>query len=74
MVAYPPGRPRRSRGPSLPEYAFTKSLGNPDQANHAPDENLELERFFRGIRTAAAILRELGTDDVESARSCAPNA
>jgi acetylornithine deacetylase/succinyl-diaminopimelate desuccinylase-like protein len=58
-------------GGSLPEYVFTKTLGvpcfgvpfgNPDQANHAPNENLELARFFRGIRTAAAILRELGAD------------
>jgi acetylornithine deacetylase/succinyl-diaminopimelate desuccinylase-like protein len=56
-------------GGSLPEYAFTRTLGvpcfgvpfgNPDEANHAPNENLELERFFRGIRTAAAILRQLG--------------
>jgi acetylornithine deacetylase/succinyl-diaminopimelate desuccinylase-like protein len=56
-------------GGSLPEYVFTRTLGvpcfgvpfgTPDEANHAPNENLELERFFRGIETAAAILRQLG--------------
>jgi acetylornithine deacetylase/succinyl-diaminopimelate desuccinylase-like protein len=56
-------------GGSLPEYAFTKTLGipcfgvplaNPDEANHAPNENMEVERFVRGIKTAAAILVELG--------------
>jgi len=56
-------------GGSLPEYAFTKTLGvpcfgvpfaNPDEANHAPNENMEVERFFRGIKTAAAIMVEIG--------------
>lgn len=56
-------------GGSLPEYAFTKTLGipcfgvpfgNPDEANHAPNENLEVERFHRGIKTGIAILEELG--------------
>jgi acetylornithine deacetylase/succinyl-diaminopimelate desuccinylase-like protein len=56
-------------GGSLPEYAFTKTLGipcfgvplaNADEANHAPNENMEVERFFRGIKTAAAVLVELG--------------
>jgi acetylornithine deacetylase/succinyl-diaminopimelate desuccinylase-like protein len=55
-------------GGSLPEYAFTKALGvpvigvpfaNSDEANHAPNENLELARFYNGIKTAAAILVEL---------------
>ncbi|MBA2447131.1 MAG: M20/M25/M40 family metallo-hydrolase, partial [Chloroflexi bacterium] len=41
-------------GGSLPDYAFTRDLGlplvkvpyaNPDEANHAPNENLELARF-----------------------------
>ena len=45
-------------GGSLPDYVFTKILGipaftvpyaNADEANHAPNENLELERFIRGI-------------------------
>ena len=56
-------------GGSLPDYVFTKVLGvpafgvpyaNPDEANHAPNENLEVERFFAGIRTGAAILTHLG--------------
>ena len=56
-------------GGSLPDYVFTKILGvpafgvpyaNPDEANHAPNENLEVERFFTGIRTGAAILTQLG--------------
>jgi acetylornithine deacetylase/succinyl-diaminopimelate desuccinylase-like protein len=59
-------------GGSLPLHVFTGvlglptfgiPLGNPDQANHAPDENLELERFFTGIRTAAAVLVKLGFPD-----------
>jgi acetylornithine deacetylase/succinyl-diaminopimelate desuccinylase-like protein len=56
-------------GGSLPEYVWTKTLGvhafvvpyaNADEANHAPNENLELERFFGGIKTGAAILAHLG--------------
>ena len=57
-------------GGSLPLHVFTGvlglptfgiPLGNPDQANHAPDENLDLERFATGIRTAAAVLTKLGS-------------
>lgn len=57
-------------GGSLPEYVFTKSLGipaftvpyaNADEANHAPNENLEVERFFMGIKTGAAMLTYLGS-------------
>jgi acetylornithine deacetylase/succinyl-diaminopimelate desuccinylase-like protein len=56
-------------GGSLPEYVFTKTLGipaftvpyaNADEANHAPNENLELERFYGGIKTGAAMLAHLG--------------
>ncbi|HEV3462925.1 MAG TPA: peptidase dimerization domain-containing protein, partial [Actinomycetota bacterium] len=56
-------------GGSLPLHVFTGvlglptfgiPLGNPDQANHAPDENLDLERFHTGIKTAAAVLTKLG--------------
>ena len=56
-------------GGSLPEYAFTKTLGiptfgvpyaNADEANHAPNENLEIERFFMGIKTGAAMLAYIG--------------
>ncbi len=56
-------------GGSLPDYVFTKILGlpaygtpyaNADEANHAPNENFELDLFHRGIRTGAALLAELG--------------
>ncbi|MEM7343356.1 MAG: M20/M25/M40 family metallo-hydrolase, partial [Chloroflexota bacterium] len=58
-----------SAGGSLPDYVFTKILGipafgvpyaNPDEQNHAPNENLEVERFFSGIKTGAAMLTYLG--------------
>lgn len=56
-------------GGSLPDYVFTKILGkdafvipyaNADEANHAPNENLEVVRFIDGIKTGAALLSELG--------------
>jgi acetylornithine deacetylase/succinyl-diaminopimelate desuccinylase-like protein len=56
-------------GGSLPNYVFTKTLGipafvvpyaNADQANHAPNENLEIERFYRGIKTGAAMITYIG--------------
>ncbi|MGI6854546.1 M20/M25/M40 family metallo-hydrolase [Mesorhizobium sp. 1B3] len=56
-------------GGSLPDYVFTKILGKPafvvpyanaDEANHAPNENLEIVRFIDGVRTGAALLAELG--------------
>lgn len=56
-------------GGTLPDYVFTRILGIPsfvvpyanhDEANHAPNENLEVERFFSGIRTGVAILSRLG--------------
>ncbi|MEM7520501.1 MAG: M20/M25/M40 family metallo-hydrolase [Pseudomonadota bacterium] len=58
-----------SVGGSLPDYAFTKTLGlpafvtpyaNADEANHAPNENLEVSLFHDGIRTGAALLDRLG--------------
>lgn len=58
-----------SIGGSLPDYAFTKTLGlpafvtpyaNADEANHAPNENLEISLFHDGIRTGAALLDRLG--------------
>lgn len=58
-----------SVGGSLPDYAFTKTLGlpafvtpyaNADEANHAPNENLKIELFHGGIRTGAALLDRLG--------------
>jgi len=56
-------------GGSLPQYVFTKILGipvfglpfgNPDEANHAPNENFELRRFYNGIKTSVALLAEMG--------------
>ena len=58
-----------SVGGSLPDYAFTKTSGlpafvtpyaNADEANHAPNENLEIALFHAGIRTGAALLDRLG--------------
>jgi hypothetical protein len=56
-------------GGSLPDYVFTKILGvpaftnpyaNADEANHAPNENLEVRRFIMGIKTGVAMLSYLG--------------
>jgi acetylornithine deacetylase/succinyl-diaminopimelate desuccinylase-like protein len=58
-----------SLGGSLPDYVFTKLLSipsllvpyaNPDQNNHAPNENFEVTRFFDGIRICATVLQRLG--------------
>jgi acetylornithine deacetylase/succinyl-diaminopimelate desuccinylase-like protein len=56
-------------GGSLPDYVFTKILGipdftvpyaNADENNHAPNENLELDLFIRGIKSGVAMLTCLG--------------
>lgn len=56
-------------GGSLPNYVFTELLdipvflvpyANADEANHAPNENLEVERFIMGIKTGASMLAHLG--------------
>jgi acetylornithine deacetylase/succinyl-diaminopimelate desuccinylase-like protein len=56
-------------GGSLPDSVFTRTLGvpslivpyaNADEANHAPNENLRLDLFCRGMVATAAILDELG--------------
>ncbi|MFC2968002.1 M20/M25/M40 family metallo-hydrolase [Acidimangrovimonas pyrenivorans] len=56
-------------GGSLPDYVFTKILGlpafvipyaNADEANHAPNENLEVKCFLNGIRSGAALLDAIG--------------
>ncbi len=58
-----------AKGASLPNYVFTKTLGipafgvpyaNPDESNHAPNENMEVARFFMGIKTGATMLSYLG--------------
>ncbi|UPK07951.1 M20/M25/M40 family metallo-hydrolase [Bradyrhizobium sp. 170] len=54
---------------TLPDYVFTQILGMPsfvtpyanfDQANHAPNENIQIDCFLKGIRTGAALLNGLG--------------
>jgi acetylornithine deacetylase/succinyl-diaminopimelate desuccinylase-like protein len=56
-------------GGTLPDYVFTRILGVPsvivpyanhDEQNHAPNENLRLDRFFAGIRTTLHVLDALG--------------
>lgn len=58
-----------SLGGSLPDYVWTSILGipsalvpyaNPDENNHAPNENLKVDDFFAGIRTSANVLDTLG--------------
>jgi acetylornithine deacetylase/succinyl-diaminopimelate desuccinylase-like protein len=55
-------------GGSLPDAVWTKTLGtpsflvpygDPEQANHAPNESYAVERFHRGIKTSAILLAEL---------------
>ena len=57
-----------SLGGSLPLHTFTGVLGLPcygvplanvDEANHAPNENLELWRFYAGIRASVGVLTAL---------------
>ena len=56
-------------GGSLPDYVWTKILKRPafvvpyanaDEANHAPNENMEVVRFLDGIRCGAALLHCVG--------------
>ena len=55
-------------GGSLPDAVWTRTLGtpsflvpygDPEQANHAPNESYRVERFHQGIRTSAILLAEL---------------
>ncbi|MEM7113470.1 MAG: M20/M25/M40 family metallo-hydrolase [Chloroflexota bacterium] len=59
---------RPAMGGSLPNYVFTKTLGlhtfvvpyaNADEANHAPNENMEIWRIYQGIKTSASMLLHL---------------
>ena len=52
-----------------PNYVFTDTLNTPcivvpfaghDQNNHAPDENMDVQYYLNGIKTAAALLDKLG--------------
>jgi acetylornithine deacetylase/succinyl-diaminopimelate desuccinylase-like protein len=56
-------------GGSLPIAEFSSTLGipcygiplaNADERNHAPNENMEVGRFLRGISAAAGVLLALG--------------
>jgi len=67
-----------SLGGSLPIGVFTGKLrlpcygvplANVDEANHAPNENLELRRFYQGIVTSAAILISLAQQAREVSQS-----
>lgn len=58
-------------GGSLPDAVWTKTLGtpsflvpygDPEQANHAPNESYAVERYHQGIRTSAILLAELAGD------------
>jgi len=57
-----------SMGGSLPDYIWTKVLGRPsimvpyanaDEANHAPNENMDLECFMNGIHCSVEIINGL---------------
>lgn len=61
-------------GGSLPSSVWSDLIGIPtllvpyanhDEAHHSPNENLKLDRYFAGIRTAASLLHELATADLE---------
>lgn len=63
-------------GGSLPDAVWTQTLGvpsflvpyaNPDEDNHAPNENIKVDRFHAGIRTAATLLAELASQHGTSA-------
>ncbi|MCU0560348.1 MAG: M20/M25/M40 family metallo-hydrolase [Desulfobacterales bacterium] len=57
-----------SLGGSLPDYVWTRTLGvpsvlvpyaNADESNHAPNENLDLEKFYTGIKCSLCVLDRL---------------
>ncbi len=57
-----------SMGGSLPDYIWTKVLGKPsimvpyanaDEANHAPNENMDLDCFMKGIHCSVEIINGL---------------
>jgi len=54
-------------GGSFPDYVWTRILrlpsllvpyGNADQSNHAPNENIELDCYMKGIHTSAQLMHE----------------
>jgi acetylornithine deacetylase/succinyl-diaminopimelate desuccinylase-like protein len=55
-------------GASAPDYVFTKILGLPsvwatyaphDEQNHAPNENITIDAFMKGIKSTASLIEEL---------------
>lgn len=62
-----------SSGASGPDYVFTRILGVPsvmvpyanvDEANHAPNENMDLDLFILGIKTTAQVMTAFGDTKV----------
>ena len=60
-------------GGSLPISTFYQELGKPvflmpfaqpDENNHAPNENLMLDWFKSGVKTSIALLTSLGTKNI----------
>ena len=58
-----------SLGGSLPDYVWTQILGvpsvlvpyaNADENNHAPNENLDVDKFYAGIKCTLSVLEVLG--------------
>lgn len=58
-----------SLGGSLPDYVWTQILGvssvivpyaNYDEANHSPNENINVDNFFEGILCTCQVIQELG--------------
>lgn len=64
-----------SLGGSLPDYVWTGILKTPsiimpyanfDQKNHSPNENIELDYFFNGIKCTCNLIDALGRESKES--------
>ncbi len=58
-----------SLGGSLTDSVWTSTLGvpsvlvpyaNADESSHAPNENLDLDKFYAGIRCTLSVLESLG--------------
>lgn len=63
-----------SLGGSLPDYVWTQILGIPsvvvpyanfDEANHSPNENMEVEKYFTGIKCTCHVIHKLGDQAVK---------
>jgi len=65
-------------GGTLPDYVWTQLLGvpslgipfaNTDEANHGPNENLEVWRYLTGIAMSMALLQAIGGTEIGAARA-----